>query len=210
MKYRKKSLWNLKTMGIIATVALLCLLVVVNVTPREADSTSTTSIQSLAPTFPQTVQRYSKEIIQVSSEFDFDPNLIASMVTVESCGNCYVISNAGARGLIQPMPDKFGQGDNWTDPVTNLQRGLAYLAQARNRYPKQIDLWLAYYNGGPGAVNPNRRSQQTWDYIRYVGGIYQCAKEGKSGDDCAILQEWMIKGGSRLCECAKNNCKTLR
>jgi Transglycosylase SLT domain len=69
----------------------------------------------------------------------------------ESGGNASAISSAGAVGLFQLMPSSF-PGVNIQDPVTNIDTGVAYLAQLLNQYNGDTSLALAAYNAGPGNV----------------------------------------------------------
>ena len=80
--------------------------------------------------------------------------LVRAVVDVESHGNPNAVSRAGAQGLMQLMPatqahyrvcDPF-------DPAANVNGGTRYLHDLLVRYHHDIQLALAAYNAGPGAV----------------------------------------------------------
>jgi hypothetical protein len=65
--------------------------------------------------------------MSASAQWGVPPELIAAVMRVESTGEPGVISPAGARGLMQMMPDQIGgQGVPewlWHDPATNVAAG---------------------------------------------------------------------------------------
>ena len=93
-------------------------------------------------------------IARVASEFKLDASLIHAIVTVESGYNPQAKSPAGAIGLMQLMPGtaaRFGVTDIW-DPLQNLQGGARYLRVLLGMFNNNLDLVLAAYNAGEGAV----------------------------------------------------------
>ncbi len=95
-----------------------------------------------------------KEIIQVAStKHNLDPALIAAVIQVESGFSEEALSPKGAKGLMQVMPEtglELGATDLF-DPMTNVDAGSRYLRQQLDRFGS-IELALAAYNAGPGAV----------------------------------------------------------
>jgi Transglycosylase SLT domain len=84
-----------------------------------------------------------------------DVDLLASVVKAESDGQTRAVSRAGARGLMQLMPDtaaKLGVKDSF-NPGQNVQGGAAYLDALLRRYHENLALALAAYNAGPQAVD---------------------------------------------------------
>jgi soluble lytic murein transglycosylase-like protein len=81
------------------------------------------------------------------------------------------------------MPDNLkslGVG-NWADPEQNLQGGAKYLSQMMAKHPGRLDLALAAYNAGPGAVskyNGIPPYTETQNYVKKVMAIYD-AKRNK-------------------------------
>ena len=85
------------------------------------------------------------------------PYLVAAIMGVESSFNARAVSNKGARGLMQVMPDtarRFGfDAARLHDPVHNIAAGATYLRWLLDRYDGDLDRVLAAYNAGEGAVD---------------------------------------------------------
>jgi len=93
-------------------------------------------------------------IAQVAMENGLDASLMHAIITVESGYNPQAKSPAGAIGLMQLMPgtaQKYGVRNIW-DPLENLQGGARYLRFLLTLFPNKLDLVLAAYNAGEGAV----------------------------------------------------------
>jgi soluble lytic murein transglycosylase-like protein len=87
-------------------------------------------------------------------QHNIDPDLLASVVRAESGGKAHVISRAGARGLMQLMPQtaaQLGVHDSFA-PEQNVAGGTAYLDALLSYYHDDVALALAAYNAGPAAV----------------------------------------------------------
>jgi hypothetical protein len=154
----------------------------------------------LATLFTPQVQAWSESISEWGEAWQMDPNLIATVMQIESCGDPQALSSAGAMGLFQVMPFHFSDGEDGHDPQTNARRGLAYLQNALDARGGEIRLALAGYNAG---INGAKRPENLWpaETLRYVYwgvGIYSDAREGK--DHSVYLQEWLERGGAGLCE----------
>jgi hypothetical protein len=86
---------------------------------------------------------------------DLDVELLASVIRAESGGNVHAVSRAGARGLMQLMPDTailLGVADSFR-AEENINGGTAYLNALLLRYHDNLALALAAYNAGPAAVD---------------------------------------------------------
>ena len=82
------------------------------------------------------------------------PQLVHSVIKVESNYNQFAVSPKGAQGLMQLMPDtarRFGVS-NAFDPVDNIQGGARYLKYLLDLYKGDYQLALAAYNAGEGAI----------------------------------------------------------
>lgn len=156
----------------------------------------------LSPVFTPEVQYWGKRILAWAKEWGLDPNLVATVMQIESCGDPQATSRAGAMGLFQVMPYHFQPGERPYDPATNAKRGLGYLSDslATHTTPR---LALAGYNGG---INGVKRAEAYWaaETVRYAywgSGIYA---EASAGDkESATLNEWLNAGGASLCAQAR-------
>jgi len=102
------------------------------------------------PTEAETLARW---VYIYSQRFDLSPELILSVIAVESQFDHFAISNVGARGLMQVMPfwkEKLGsKDDNLFEIETNIRYGCAILSMYKKRYGK-LSRALAAYNGSLG------------------------------------------------------------
>jgi soluble lytic murein transglycosylase-like protein len=156
----------------------------------------------ISPVFTGEIQRWAAAIVSWSSTAALDPNLVATVMQIESCGNPRALSRAGAIGLFQVMPYHFGALDDAFAPASNAARGLAYLARALEAAGGNARLAFAGYNGGIGVIG---RSEWTWpdETVRYAywgSGMYSDASSGAV--DSPRLQEWLAAGGASLCRSA--------
>lgn len=106
---------------------------------------------------------YTAAIERTAEEFGLDPHLLRALVAVESGGDPFAISRAGAVGLTQLMPatareqaTRLGVADfdeeQLTDPALNLRLGASYLARMLKRFDGDEAFALAAYNAGPQRV----------------------------------------------------------
>ncbi|MFH2045980.1 MAG: lytic transglycosylase domain-containing protein [Pseudomonadota bacterium] len=120
-------------------------------------------------------------VIEKAAEIhDIDPDLIKSVIQVESNFKPESTSSAGAMGLMQLMPGTAQElgVKNAYDPVENIMGGTKYLKGLLNRYSGNISLALAAYNWGVGNIgrNPNKMPQETKNYIIRVTQLYRESK----------------------------------
>jgi hypothetical protein len=153
----------------------------------------------LSQLFTPEVLHWQPSIILWAQEFGLDPNLVATVMQIESCGDPKALSGSGAMGLFQVMPYHFEVGENTYLPDTNAARGLAYLQLAWNTYKGDYSLAFAAYNGG---ISNAAKSQNLWSaemnrYVYWGENIYQDASQGKTHS--LYLEEWLGSGGERLC-----------
>jgi hypothetical protein len=130
---------------------------------------------------------------------DINPNLVATVMQIESCGHPGVASHAGAQGLFQVMPFHFSSGEVMIDPETNALRGMGVLSDCLEKTGGNAGLAMACYNGGPGVLNRARHHwpAETQRYYGWGTAIYRDALDDKIGS--GALDEWMAAGGEHLC-----------
>lgn len=128
---------------------------------------------SAAP-MPRTIPAGVASLIAESSrEHGVDPRLVAAIASRESAWNGRAVSAAGACGLMQLMPAtaRFLGISDVFDARQNIAGGTRYLRTLLDAFHGDLDLTLAAYNAGPGAV---RRYggippyAETQNYVRAV------------------------------------------
>jgi len=118
------------------------------------------------------------ELVQrVSTEHGLDPKLVDAVVRVESGYNPGAVSHKGALGLMQLMPDTARRldVDDPFDPEQNVRGGIRELDRLIERYSGNLQLALAAYNAGEGAVERHRGIppfRETRDYVAMVMSLY--------------------------------------
>lgn len=158
---------------------------------------------TLSPVFTQEVQHWTDDIQKWSSSFSLDPNLVAVVMQIESCGHPDIQSPAGALGLFQVMPFHFHEDDEALDPSTNAKRGLTYLRGALEISDGDLASALAGYNGGHALIEwaPELWPDETKRYVYWGTGILEDINAGF--DQSPRLKEWLSSGGASLCAQAK-------
>ena len=168
------------------------------------DSAKTT--RSIAPIFTPEIQHWNAEIVEWGETHRLDPDIIATLMQIESCGNPAARSGVGAQGLFQVMPHHFAAGENMFAPNLNAQRALAYFKQGLDTHSGDIYRTFAGYNAGHGTVRLTPIAdwpKETQQYHYWSQGIYLEAKAG--GETSETLQEWLAFGGASLCQDAAEN-----
>ena len=141
----------------------------------------------VSPNF-KAVKHHMREAAQA---YNVDFELLQALIATESGFDRFAVSPKGAVGLMQLMPptaQRYGvRADaatpiqkRLTDPRINIQAGARYLRDLINLFPGKLELALAAYNAGEGAVqrygNQIPPFKETQNYVVTVMQIYQQLK----------------------------------
>ncbi len=153
----------------------------------------------IARFFTPEIQHWSAQITKWAAQYNVNPNLIATIMQIESCGDPFIGSGAGAQGLFQVMPFNFQASEDMTDPETNALRGIGVLQDCLKYSKGDISLAMACYNGGASLLykSPANWPQETQNYVTWGAGIYNDAVRGE--DSSPALDNWLASGGAGLC-----------
>ncbi len=118
-------------------------------------------------------------LIRTNGErYSLDPYLVFLVIEHESHFRQRAVSPKGARGLMQLMPAtarRLGVRDSF-DPAQNIMGGSRYLKELMSMFGGRVDLVLASYNAGEGAVMKYGRAvppyRETRDYVKRITKRY--------------------------------------
>lgn len=159
---------------------------------------------AISPVFSKEVKHWEPQIMGWAETYSLDPDIIATIMQIESCGDPNAVSGAGAQGLFQVMPFHFEAGEDMQYPDSNAYRGMTFYNTLLVHTGGDVMLSFAGYNGGYAATD-NAYAQwpaETQRYLYWAQGIYEEAKAGAA--ESTRLQEWMNAGGVGLCQQAAN------
>ena len=129
---------------------------------------------------------YARQIDAAAREAGVDPALVHAVVSVESAYRAAAVSPKGAVGLMQVLPQTaslYGVADPST-VSDNLRAGTRHLRRLIDKYDDRLELVLAAYNAGEGAVSRYNESiplyAETRDYVPRVIASYRA--NGKRAD----------------------------
>lgn len=97
---------------------------------------------------------YERDLVEASTKYGLDSRLLWAIAYLETRFNHNLVSRKGAKGLMQLMPAtaaRFGVVDPH-DPKSAINAAARYARYLMNRFGGRIDLTLAAYNAGEGAV----------------------------------------------------------
>ena len=152
--------------------------------------TRTTSFFEVSPLYKSVRPHLQKAAEKTGVDYD----LLKAVIAVESGFDAGAVSPKGAVGLMQLMPataERFGVNSTpkqtvqqkLADPAVNIPAGARYLSYLMGLFPGRLDLVLAAYNAGEGAVRKAGQAippfEETRKYVKAVTGIYEQLQSGK-------------------------------
>jgi soluble lytic murein transglycosylase-like protein len=133
----------------------------------------------IVETSPETGDgRFGESIAVAAMRHRLDPALVEAVIAAESGYDPLAVSPKGAVGLMQILPETAALMGlpAPADPAANLEAGCRYLAALQDNFGGDVELALAAYNAGPGAVRrwgtvPPYR--ETRVFVRRVADTYR-------------------------------------
>ncbi|EGT3844688.1 lytic transglycosylase domain-containing protein [Clostridioides difficile] len=115
--------------------------------------------------------RIENAVEQASKKYNVDSNLIKAIIKVESDFNPNTVSSAGAKGLMQLMPENC-RDLGVTDPFNieqNIDAGTRHIKEYIDMFGGSIEMGLMAYNGGPGRMKSRG--------VESISDLYKMPKE---------------------------------
>ncbi len=126
-------------------------------------------VKSKKKKVPRDIVNFDELIVYFAKKHNLEPALIKAVIKAESDFDQYCVSNKGAKGLMQLMPntaDRLGVFDIYS-PHQNIDGGARYLAEQLRNFG-DIKLALAAYNAGPKAVKKYKGIPPYRETKRYI------------------------------------------
>ncbi len=135
--------------------------------------------------------RYDEYIRQAATLYQIPEQLVRAVMKVESDYDPRAVSYAGATGLMQLMPETAErmQVKDIRDPRENIFGGVRYLRILANLFNGDLDLTIAGYNAGEGAVMQYGGIPpyaQTKDYVVKVTSFYRRYRSNPDAIEASI------------------------
>jgi len=165
------------------------------------DSVKSANAKILAANFrghQATQEEIDQSIVMAAARHNVDPNLVRAVIKVESNFNSNAVSRKGAMGLMQLMPQTARElkVKNPFDPDQNVDAGVRHLKHLLENYGGDVNLTLAAYNAGSGAVARSSgvpRYAETQNYVRRITNLYyggfDLAPAGPSRDPVRVQRD---------------------
>ncbi len=153
------------------------------------------------PTNPELAAKpFAREIDSAARSVNLDPALLHAVIHVESRHQAQAVSPKGAMGLMQVMPDtgaRFGVPRPDKSVEANLKAGSLYLRTLMQQFDGRLDLVLAAYNAGEGAVTRHANAIPPYaETRRYVPAVLAKYEEWRK--DLSVVRQIEYLPGTRL------------
>ena len=146
--------------------------------PDQLRNADMAALSGIAPAWTTGNTRIDSLIRQNGARYGVDPYFIYCVIQQESSFSSTAVSVKGAQGLMQLMPGTAARYGviNANDPAQNIMGGTRYLKDLLQLFHGRIDLVLAGYNAGEGAVIRYGQTippyKETQDYVRLISKRY--------------------------------------
>jgi soluble lytic murein transglycosylase-like protein len=144
----------------------------------------TSAYRPPVPVSPLSHLPYADEVAAVAKGSGLDPVLVHALISVESGHRQDALSPKGAVGLMQLMPGtalRYGVRSPGKSPEDNLRAGTMYLRDLLSMFDNRLDLALAAYNAGEGAVQKyGNRIPPYRETRNYVPAVMERYEEWKA------------------------------
>lgn len=150
---------------------------------------------------PATAHLFDTHVAEASQRFRIPEAWIHAVLDAESAHDIGAVSDAGAMGLMQIMPDtwaelrtRYGLGRDPYTPRDNILAGAAYLREMWDRYG-DIGAMLAAYNAGPARYDEHRATgrplpAETRAYVDFLAPALRGERPSKGASTAARPFDW--------------------
>ena len=141
-----------------------------------------------AMSMPAAPAYYAELIREASHRQQLDPEVVTALIYVESAFRPRARSPKGALGLMQVMPAtaaRYGvvTEQRLLEPAINIEIGTRYLRDLSDLFDGRLDLVLAAYNAGEGAVtrwgNTIPPFPETQAYVKKINGLLKPSRNAR-------------------------------
>jgi soluble lytic murein transglycosylase-like protein len=145
--------------------------------------TNTSTFRTTSP-ITSPASQYDSLIEENAAAHGVSPHLVRAVIQQESAFNPWAVSNKGAMGLMQLMPETAAELGvlHPYDPSENIRGGVKYLKELLTKFSENVELALAAYNAGPtavtryGSVPPYKETQK---YVTRIKSAVDSAPKPK-------------------------------
>jgi len=170
---------------------------------QSADYRLVVEPDAVPPPAPRIVEKpFSREVSLAAEEAGVEPELVHALIEVESAYRPHAVSPKGAIGLMQLLPEtaqRYGVS-NLVNVADNLKAGTRHLRTLLDTFGDRLDLVLAAYNAGEGAVRKYNNAippyRETRDYVPAVLKRYRKPEVPAVAPKAETFREYMP--GTRL------------